>query len=236
MTSASNLVFLLDVDNTLLDNDRFSADLDERLVQDFGARGRDCFRSHYRALHDELGFADYLGAVQRLRTDVDDDPKLMHLAAFILDYPFSERLFPAALETIAYLDSIGVTVILSDGDMVLQPRKVQRSGLWQATAGRVLIYVHKQSRLVSVQRHWPAAHYIMVDDKPVLLAAMKRQMGVALTTVFVRQGHYAFEQVLAPGDPPPDITIDRLTQLQSLTRNALCCAAAETKLTPLEQP
>lgn len=235
MHSDSNIVFLLDVDNTLLDNDRFSSDLDERLVRDFGADGRDRYRSHYRALRDELGYADYLGAVQRLRRELDDDPSLLNLAAFILDYPFAERLFPNALEAIAYLDTLGTSVILSDGDMVLQPRKVQRSGLWQATAGHVSIYLHKQRRLDAIQRRWPARHYVMVDDKPALLAVMKREMGPMLTTVFVRQGHYAQEQTLAADDPTPDIGIDRINELRSLTLEGLLSAAARPHATATEQ-
>lgn len=236
MSSGSNIVFLLDVDNTLLDNDRFSDDLDERLVRDFGADGRDRYRRHYRSLRDALGYADYLGAVQRLRGEFDDDSNLLHLAAFILDYPFAERLFPHALETIAYLDTLGTPVILSDGDMVLQPRKVQRSGLWQATAGRVSITLHKERRLDAVQRRWPARHYVMVEDKPALLAAMKREMGPTLTTVFVRQGHYAQEQKLAPGEPTPDIAIDRIDELHSLTLDELLSAAAGPQATATEQP
>ncbi len=235
MSSGSSIVFLLDVDNTLLDNDRFSNDLDERLVRDFGADGRDRYRSHYRALRDAHGYADYLGAVQQLRGEFEDVPNLMQLATFILDYPFAERLFPLALQSIAYLDTLGTPVILSDGDMVLQPRKVQRSGLWHATAGRVSIYLHKQRRLDAVQRNWPARHYVMVEDKPALLAAMKHQMGSALTTVFVRQGHYAREQSLQPGDPVPDIAIERIDQLQSLTLGEFL-SAASAHATATEQP
>ncbi len=235
MTTDSSIVFLLDVDNTLFDNDRFSDDLDERLLRDFGADGQDRYRSHYRALRDELGYADYLGAVQRLRGEFGDDPSLLHLAAFILDYPFAGRLFPRALETIAYLDTLGTPAILSDGDVVLQPRKVQRSGLWRATAGRVLITLHKQRRLDAVQRRWPAGHYVMVEDKPVLLAAMKREMGSTLTTVFVRQGHYAQEQKPAPGEPIPDIAIDRIDRLRSLTLGDLLSAAAGPHATATEQ-
>ena len=234
MSSDSSIVFLLDVDNTLLDNDCFSTDLDVRLQRDFGARGRDAYRGHYRALRDEHGYADYLGAVQRLRGEFDDDPSLLQLAAFILDYPFAERLYPCALETIAYLDTLGMPVILSDGDMVLQPRKVQRSGLWQATGGRVSIYLHKQRRLDAVRRHWPARHYIMVEDKPALLAAMKCEMGPTLTTIFVRQGHYAQEQTLAPGDPHPDIAIGRIDELRTLDLRDLLSAAAGSAATPKE--
>lgn len=216
VASGRNIVFLLDVDNTLFDNDGFSDALNERLEHDFGVEGKKSYRSHYEALRDELGYADYLGAVQRLRNELDDDPNLLRLAAFILDYPFADHLFPHALEAIAHLRTMGMPAILSDGDMVLQPRKVQRSGLWQATDDRVLIYLHKQRRLEAVQRRWPADHYVMVEDKPQLLAQMKQQMGNALTTVFVRQGHYALEQQLLHGQPSPDITIERIGELRSL--------------------
>ena len=227
MSSGENIVFLLDVDNTLLDNDRFSADLDARLERDFGADGRGCYRSHYEALRDELGYSDYLGAVQRLRSAFDDDPNLLQLAAFILDYPFIARLYPHALDAIAHLRTLGMPAILSDGDMVLQPRKVQCSGLWQATAGQVSIYLHKQRRLEAVQRCWPADHYVMVEDKPQLLAQMKQQLGNALTTVFVRQGHYALEQQLLQDDPAPDITIERIGELRSLGTHDFLAAASD---------
>lgn len=216
MSIDADVVFLLDVDNTLLDNDRFSADLDARLERDFGVDGRKTYRGHYQALRDELGYADYLGAVQKVRNDLDDDPRLLQLAAFILEYPFATRLYPHALDAIEHLKTLGVPAILSDGDMVLQPRKVQRSGLWAATDGRVLIYRHKQCRLDAIRRHWPAQHYVMVEDKQTLLADMKRGMGSELTTVFVRQGHYAQEQQLGPGDQAPDIVLERIEQLRSL--------------------
>ena len=227
MSSGQNIVFLLDVDNTLLDNDRFSADLDARLERDFGADGRGCYRSHYEALRDELGYSDYLGAVQRLRSAFDDDPNLLQLATFILDYPFVDRLYPHALDAIAHLGTLSMPAILSDGDMVLQPRKVQRSGLWQATDGRVSIYLHKQRRLEAVQRRWPAGHYVMVDDKPLLLAQMKRQLGKQLTTVFVRQGHYAIEQQLLQEDPAPDITIERVGDLRSFKAHDFLAVASD---------
>ena len=216
MSSAQSIVFLLDVDNTLFDNDGFSDALDQRLLRDFGAKGQKRYRAHYEALRDALGYADYLGAVQRLRSDFDDDPPLLQLATFILEYPFAEHLYPHALDAIAHFKTMGLPAILSDGDMVLQPRKVQRAGLWQATDGQVAIYLHKQRRLEAVQRRWPADHYVMVEDKPKLLAEMKQQMGKALTTVFVRQGHYAIEQQLSHDEHEPDIIIERISDLRSL--------------------
>ncbi len=186
-------VFLLDVDNTLLDNDRFHDDLATRLERDFGRGECDRYWAIYGRLRETLGYADYLAALQEFRAGLDDDPDLLGMSAFMLEYPFAERMYPHARETIAHLDTLGRTVILSDGDVVFQPRKVQRSGLWGALGGRVLIYLHKQRMLASVQQRYPADRYVMVDDKPGLLAQMKQILGARLTTVFVRQGHYAAE-------------------------------------------
>ena len=209
--SAQEIVFLLDVDNTLFDNDRFGADLGERLEQAFGGAGRQRYWTIYSALREELGYADYLLALQKFRVGLDDDlPELLQLSAFVLDYPFAERLYPRALEAIVHLRTLGLPVILSDGDVVFQPRKIQRSGIWEAVDGRVLIYLHKERMLDAMQRRFPAPHYVMIDDKPQLLAAMKRVLGARLTTVFVRQGHYAAESINAVIDPLPDRSIERI--------------------------
>jgi len=207
------LVFLLDVDNTLLDNDRFAADLSARLEQGFGASGRERYWDLFEALRDDLGYADYLGALQAFRAGREDDRELLQMSAFLLEYPFAHRLYPRALEVIAHLGTLGVTVVLSDGDVVFQPRKVQRSGIWDAVAGRVLICVHKQHSLTAMQRRYPAAHYVMIDDKPQLLAAMKPVLGTRLTTVFVRQGHYAVESASMVIDPAPDMDIGCLGEM-----------------------
>lgn len=201
------VVFLCDVDNTLLDNDRFGADLDARLELSFGAAARVRYRGIYDQRRADLGYADYLGTLECFRTGLDNDPQLLEMSGWLLDYPFAERLYPHTLETIAHLQTLGQTVILSDGDVVFQPRKIRRAGLWDALHGEVLIYLHKERMLVAMQQRYPAAHYVMVDDKPQLLAQMKQHLGARLTTVFVRQGHYA---EAAPGDtvgPPPDISI-----------------------------
>ena len=134
----ADIVFLLDVDNTLLDNDRFGADLGARLEQAFGADQRDRYWAIFTALREALSYADYLGALQKFRFGLDDDPQLLQLSSFLLDYPFADRLYPRALEVIGYLNTLGLTVVLSDGDVVFQPRKVQRSGIWDAVGGRVL--------------------------------------------------------------------------------------------------
>jgi FMN phosphatase YigB (HAD superfamily) len=201
------LVFLLDVDNTLLDNDRFAADLGVRLDQSFGATERDRYWAIYAQLRDELGYADYLGALQRFRVGLDNDPALLQMSAWLLEYPFTERLYPHALEAIAHLHTLGLPVILSDGDVVFQPRKIQHAGLWDVLRGNVLIYTHKQAMLAEMQQRYPAAHYVMIDDKPKILVDMKQRLGNRLTTVFVRQGHYAAAAIDSPGNPEPDISI-----------------------------
>jgi FMN phosphatase YigB (HAD superfamily) len=211
--ATGEVVFWLDVDNTLLDNDRFTADLSARLERGFGAAGRDRYWALYATLRDQLGYADYLGALQGFSTGREDDPDLLQMSAFLLEYPFAQRLYPRAHEVIAHLRTLGLPVVLSDGDVVFQPRKVQRSGIWDAVAGRVLIRLHKQRALDATQRRYPAAHYVMVDDKPQLLAAMKQILGARLTTVFVKQGHYALESAGTVVDPIPDLRIERIGDL-----------------------
>ena len=199
-------VFLLDVDNTLLDNDRFAADLGRQLELSFGGAERDRYWRIYAAVRDELGYADYLATLQRFREGLDSNPALLQMSSYLLEYPFAERLYPQALQAIAHLHTLGKPVILSDGDVVFQPRKIQRSGLWNALRGDVLIYRHKQQMLSAMRQRYPATHYVMVDDKPQILAEMKQDLGELLTTVFVRQGHYA---QAAPPDicPAPDRVI-----------------------------
>ena len=197
VSATASVVFLLDVDNTLLDNDRFGADLGDTLEQAFGATQRERYWAIYGKLRDELGYADYLGALQRFRVGLDNEPPLLQMSKYLLEYPFPARLYPHALDTVAHLRTLGPTVILSDGDMVFQPRKIQHAGLWDALNGEVLIYVHKQQMLVAMQQRYPAAHYVMIDDKPQILAEMKQRLGQRLTTVFVEQGHYAAQ---APED------------------------------------
>lgn len=210
------LVFLLDVDNTLFDNDGFAADLSARLERDFGVLERDRFWSLYERRRERGGFADYLGTLEEFRAGHDSGQKLLLLSAFVLDYPFMQHLYPRALETIAHLHGMGQPVVLSDGDVVFQPRKVQRSGIWDAVQGRVLIFLHKQLALEAVQRCYPADHYVMIDDKPQLLGIMKPLMAERLTTVFVRQGHYARATPVAAAGWPADVTIEHIADLISL--------------------
>jgi len=214
------IVVLLDVDNTLLDNDRIIADLHEHLARDFGAASAARYWAIFEALRSELGYVDYLGALQRYRGAVEADDaaahRLLSVSTFLIDYPFADRLYPRTLEVVARLGTIGTTVILSDGDVVFQPRKVKRSGLWDAVDGRVLIHVHKEQMLASVQRSYPAARYVMVDDKLRILTAMKAIWGERLTTVFPRQGHYAFDPSIVAKSPPADVTIERIAELAEL--------------------
>lgn len=216
MSATDPVVFLLDVDNTLLDNDRFAADLTARLDHDFGKAERERYWSIYAGLRDQHGYADYLGALQDFRAACNDESALLQIAAFLLDYPFRERLYPRALAAIEHLRTLGNAVILSDGDIVFQPRKIRRSGLWNAVAGRVLVYVHKERMLDAIQQRFPATHYVMVDDKPQLLAAAKRALGDRLTTLFVRQGHYADALQRAVIDPAPDVIVERIGDLCEL--------------------
>jgi len=215
-----DVVFLVDVDNTLLDNDGVVADLREHLVLNFGQANADRYWEYFEQLRDELGYTDYLGALQRYRqhelADQMNDPRLLQMSTFLIDYPFAQRLYPGALAALAHLKRLGPTVILSDGDVVFQPRKVQRSGLWQAVDGQVLIYVHKELMLEAVQRRYPARHYVMVDDKLRILSAMKKALGERLTTVFPRQGHYALDPQTIASYPPADFTLEHIAELADL--------------------
>jgi FMN phosphatase YigB (HAD superfamily) len=213
MLTGADVVFLLDVDNTLLDNDHFAADLGDRLEQAFGAAERARYWAIFGRLREQQGLADYLGSLQAFRTGLDDHPELLAISEFLLEYPFAARLFPRALEAVAHLSTFGRPVVLSDGDIVFQPRKIQRSGIWHAVEGRVMIYLHKERVLDHMQQRYPAGHYVMVDDKPNLLAAMKSTLGDKLTTVFVRQGHYALAPESNSVEPAPDLTIERIEDL-----------------------
>ncbi len=217
MTMPHDTVFLLDVDNTLLDNDCVISELRAHLEREFGAITAGRYWAHFEALRSELGYADYLGALQRWRLDAEPLPgtemRLLKMSGFLVDYPFADRLYPQALNVIRHLNASGPTVILTDGDVVFQPRKIQRSGLWDAVAGRVLIYIHKEQMLDALQLHYPARHYVMVDDKLRILAAMKGVMQGRLTTVFPRQGHYALDAAAVAKYAPADIAIDRIGDL-----------------------
>jgi FMN phosphatase YigB (HAD superfamily) len=211
--SRSDVVLLLDVDNTLLDNDQVVADLGEHLEKQFGAAARQQYFVIFEDLRRELGYADYLGALQRYRTEHPHDIALLKMSPFLLDYPFADRLYPGALQAIAQCRKRATVAVLSDGDVVFQPRKVQRSGLAEAVGGRVMIYVHKEQMLGDVEDRYPARHYVMVDDKLRILDAMKRQWRERLTTVWVRQGHYAYAPEVLCKYPPADLTLEKIADL-----------------------
>jgi FMN phosphatase YigB (HAD superfamily) len=211
--SPTRVVFLFDVDNTLLDNDTVAADLQRHLATEVGADGAQEYWKIFEQLRTELGYADYLGALQRYR---DKHQRALHLVSvsnFLINYPFAERLFPDALRVIEHVQQWGPAVILSDGDVVFQPLKISRSGLANAVAGRVLIYVHKEEELDDVEQRCPAEHYVLVDDKLRILAAVKKIWGSRVTTVFVRQGHYASDSKILASFPPADIKIGRIGDL-----------------------
>ena len=221
MTSPGDVVFLLDCDNTLLDNDLVEDDLRDHLAREFGVESRDRYWAIFEQLRAELGYADYLGTLQRYRLGDVSDPRLLLMSSFLVDYPFAGRLYPGALDVIRHLQTTGLTVILSDGDVVFQPRKIQRSGLSAAVEGRVLIYIHKEQMLEAVAKRYPARHYFMVDDKLRILSVMKKQWEDRLTTVFPRQGHYALDRKNIIAYPPADLTVERIGDLVDYDLTAL---------------
>jgi FMN phosphatase YigB (HAD superfamily) len=213
MTGTHKVVFLFDVDNTLLDNDRVQAELSEHLAEAYGTTARDRYWTIFEQLRGELGYADYLGALERYRLEDMHNPAVLRMSSWLVEYPFADRLYPGALEAVQHLQRWGPAVILSDGDAVFQPRKVERSGLWQAFENRVLIYVHKERELDDVERLYPADHYVMIDDKLRILAEMKRIWGERVTTVFPKQGHYALDPKALADYPPADIRLDKIGDL-----------------------
>jgi FMN phosphatase YigB (HAD superfamily) len=207
------VVFLVDVDNTLLDNDAFQQDLQDHLERDFGPACRESYWTMQESLFAELGYRDYIGALQRYRAEHSRAVELLSMASFLLDFPFADRLYPGAVEVLGRLRGLGPTVLLSDGDAVFQPRKVARAGLSDAADGRVLIYVHKEEELEDIERRYPAEHYVLVDDKLRILGAVKEIWGERVTTVFPRQGIYAHDPRVISAFPPADVTIERIGDL-----------------------
>src|SRR5499433_1151152 len=213
MTLPNSIVFLIDVDNTLLDNDRIQNDIKRHLDREFGVACRKRYWGILEQLFTELGYRDYLGALQRYRVEHPQDIHLLSMSSFLVDYPFANRLYPGALDVLERFRSWGQTVILSDGDVVFQPRKVERSGIFEAVDGHVLIYIHKEKSLDDVQRRYPAEHYVLVDDKPRILAAVKAVWRDRVTTVFPRQGQYAHDAKVVASLPPADLTVERIGDL-----------------------
>ena len=221
MVTPTPIVFLVDVDNTLLDNDDIQADLKRHLEREFGAACRDRYWAILEQLFAELGYRDYLGALQRYRVEHPEDIHLLAMSSYLVDYPFADRLYPGALDVLERLRRWGRTVILSDGDVIFQPRKVERSGIFAAVEGHVLIYIHKEKELDDVERRYPAAHYVLIDDKPRILAAVKTAWGDRVTTVLPRQGQYA-NAADAALYPAPDVTIERIGDLLGCELPILC--------------
>ena len=227
MAGVVNVVFLFDVDNTLVDNDRVAADLRVHLDEEVG---EDCGRRYWQIfeeLRGELGYADYLGALQRYRDARPRDLRILTVSNFLVSYPFANRLYPGSLDAVDHCATIGSTAILSDGDVVFQPRKIRRSGLYDAVGGRVLVYIHKEHELDDVAARLPADHYVLVDDKVRILAAVKAVWGSRVTTVWPRQGHYALDVVDVARYPAPDLTIERVGDLVEHHLGGLLVAASE---------
>jgi len=210
MAEPADRVYLFDVDNTLLDNDRVQADLRDHLERHYGARAKDRYWTLLEQLRNEVGYVDYLGALERYRIEEMHDPRLLRTANWLVDYPFHERLYPGALDAVRHARRRGAASILSDGDAVFQPRKVERSGLWREFEGRVLIYIHKEQELRDVERWYPARRYVLIDDKLRILSAVKEVWGDRVTTIFPRQGHYALDPKEVAAYPPADITIETI--------------------------
>jgi FMN phosphatase YigB (HAD superfamily) len=215
MSEKAEIVFLFDVDNTLLDNDRVQEHLKEHLAQEYGAAARERYWELFEELRNELGYADYLGALERYRDEEMHNPDVLRMSGWLVDYPFAERLYPGALDAVKHVRQWGPTVILSDGDAVFQPRKVERSGLWKAVDDRVLIYIHKERELDDVERLYPAKHYVLIDDKLRILAAVKKIWGARVTTVFPKQGHYARDPQAVAEYPAADIELARIADLMT---------------------
>ena len=207
------VVFLFDVDNTLIDNDRVQAHLSEHLEQTYGVATRDRYWEIFEQLRSELGYADYLGALERYRTEDLHRPEVLRMPSWLVDYPFADRLYPRALDAVRHVQQWGTVVILSDGDAVFQPRKVERSGLWHLFENRVLIYIHKEQELDDVRRLYPADHYVLIDDKLRILSAVKKFWGESVTTVFPKQGHYALDSKALAEYPPADVELANIGDL-----------------------
>ncbi len=226
---SSRIVVLFDVDNTLLDNDRVVADLMRYLDREVGHERQQRYWTIFEELRTELGYADYLGALQRYRVENPRDPHLLTVSSFLVNYPFANRLFPESLDVVDSAKGWGTPVIFSDGDVVFQPHKVERSGLAEEFEGRVLIYVHKEAELDDVRSRYPADHYVVIDDKLRILNAIKRAWGPQVTTIFPRQGHYANDRAAIAKLSPADISIDRIGMMLDYGRDAILAAGGAGK-------
>jgi FMN phosphatase YigB (HAD superfamily) len=219
-------VFLFDVDNTLLNNDRVTDDLKRYLEKQVGSERQQHYWDFFEQLRAELGYADYLGALQRYRIEYPRDPSLLTVSHFLINYPFATRLYPESLDAVEYVKQWGEAVILSDGDVVFQPLKIERSGISESVDGKVLIYIHKERELQDVEQRFPADHYVLIDDKLRILTAVKKVWGSKVTTIFPRQGHYALDAKLIASLPPADITIERIGDLMKCSWDELLAVSA----------
>ncbi len=226
MIQKAKIVFLFDVDNTLLDNDAVQSDLREHLASQFGPEARDRYWAILEELRSELGYVDYLGALERFRLDEIHRPDVLRMSSWLVDYPFATRLYPGAVDAVRHVKQWGKAVILSDGDAVFQPRKVERSGLWREVDDNVLIYIHKEQELSDVERLYPADHYVLIDDKLRILAAVKSIWRERVTTIFVKQGHYALDPKSLSEYPQADAVVDRIRDLINFDLPKLLEAAA----------
>jgi FMN phosphatase YigB (HAD superfamily) len=213
MTLPHPIVFLVDVDNTLVDNDQIQQDLKDHIDRTYGVAARDRYWKILENLMVELGYRDYVGALQRFRVEHPREIELLSMPSFLMDYPFAGRLYPGALAVLKRLRGVGTTVILTDGDVVFQPRKVEHAGLANVADGHVLIYIHKEEALDDVERRFPAEHYVLVDDKLRILDAAKKVWGARVTTVLPRQGQYAHDAKVIGALPPADVTIEHIGDL-----------------------
>jgi FMN phosphatase YigB (HAD superfamily) len=223
--SAKKVVFLFDVDNTLLNNDQVTRDLQNHLEREVGALGARHYWAIFESLRTDLGYADYLGALQRFRTQYPHDLRLLTVSRFLINYPFANRLYPGSLDALEHAKAWGRTVLLTDGDVVFQPRKVERSGLLEAVEGHVLVYVHKEHEVPDVSHRYPSRHYVVVDDKLRLLTAIKKIWRKRVTTVFVRQGHYALDPKIVAACPPADLTLEHIGDFPGCDLAGLLAAA-----------
>jgi hypothetical protein len=220
MQNGNDIVFLFDVDNTLLDNDRVTNDLKRHLEQRVGLERQQRYWDLFEQLRTELGYADYLGALQRYRVENPRDPGLLTVSHFLINYPFATRLYPDSLDVVEHVKQWGKAVVLSDGDVVFQPLKVEQSGILEAVDGNALIYIHKERELDDVERRFPADHYVLIDDKLRILTAVKMSWGERVTTVFPKQGHYAHDPKVLAGLPPADLTVERIGDLLNYSLEA----------------
>jgi len=216
-----NAIFLFDVDNTLVDNDRVTKDLRAHLEKEIGEKRNTRYWEIFEELRGELGYADYLGSLQRYRVEHPYDSHVLAVSTYLVNYPFANRLFPNSLDVVEHFKQFGKVVILTDGDVVFQPRKIECSGLFEAVDKNILVYIHKEAELHDVERRFPAKHYVLIDDKIRILTAIKNIWGDRVTTVFPRQGHYAFDEKEVAKYPPADVSINRIGDLLNYSLDQL---------------